>query len=310
MTLSGRLVWCGRCRAPRHCSTSPARNALVTRTTTGRASRDPPGPDGAGSGLVRLVGRQGDLPGREVSALRRIGRRALPRSGLSAPDRRVACGAIDRRHRRSRFGGQRLGGDPHDRRPVPFRPGPVHAGQPREFRRTDSADRLTEPSCRTLEFVFAGRGSRDQVYMQSVAAGRRPDLGGGINPSRLFVSPDGQWIAAVGPELGFHLYPRRRGDLPSIVRLGGRTTTPPDGPRTARDCTCLVRESMLCRPYHRTSGRRTHVGISRGPIGAGVTSFGPARSHPTGATMTEGVNLICSTLDRRAPLEPTSPPER
>ena len=70
-------------------------------------------------------------------------------------------------------------------------------------------------------FVFEanapGHGAR--LYVQALSGGApAPISAEGINYSRLFVSPDARWIAALGPDRRIHLYPSMGGsptDLPA-----------------------------------------------------------------------------------------------
>ena len=107
---------------------------------------------------------------------------------------------------------------------------PVKAGQPREF--------PPDPFGAVIygaffpdgaRFVFEanapGKGAR--LYVQAISGGApTPVSAEGVNYSRLFVSPDARWIAALGPDRRIYLYPSaggsptelaasRAGDIPA-----------------------------------------------------------------------------------------------
>jgi len=179
---------------------------------------------------------------------------------------------------------------------------PVHAGQPKPF----PPDDLGRPGYGAFlpdgrRFVFEanapGRGSR--LYLQEVAGGGpRPISDEGISISRIFVSPDSRWIAAIGPDTRVHLYPTA-GGAPTDLQA----SQPDDYPAgwTADGKGLYVsRQGLPCTVdlIDIASGRRTHVRDLAGPDPAGVTSFGPARATPDGQTMTIGMNRILSILYR------------
>jgi Tol biopolymer transport system component len=179
---------------------------------------------------------------------------------------------------------------------------PVRTGQPRKF----PPDGLGRPSYGAFfpdgaRFVFEasapGHGTR--LYIQALSGGSfRPVSEEGINPTRLFVSPDGQWIAAVGPDARVHLYPSSGGssrDLPA-----SRPNDYPAGWTTDGRGLYVSRIGIPCSVdlLDIESGGRTHVRDLAGSDAAGVTSFGPARVTPDGKTMTIGLNRVLSTLYR------------
>ncbi|HTO87548.1 MAG TPA: protein kinase [Thermoanaerobaculia bacterium] len=179
---------------------------------------------------------------------------------------------------------------------------PVRTGQPREF----PPDGLGRPPYGTFfpdgeRFVFEasapGKGTR--LYVQALSGGSpRPISDEGINPTRLFVSPDSQWIAAVGPDTRVHLYPASGGsprDLPA-----SRAGDYPAGWSNDGKGLYVSRIGIPCSVdlLDIASGARTHVRDLAGSDPAGVTSFGPARVTPDGKTMTIGLNRVLSTLYR------------
>ena len=200
-------AWSGRCRGPRHCSTSAGTNALVTEDDY-RASvlAFLPGQSvRPRSGLVRLVGRPRSVRRREASSLRRVGRRRRrQRFGLPARDRRVPGRAPGRRHRRDALARQRLGRDPHDLRPAALRP---RAGQGGSAPRVP-AGRTRETPVRSLPSrrVEASSSRRRRRVMEPGCTCSRspggppaPISAEGINAGRLFVSPDARWSPRPAP---------------------------------------------------------------------------------------------------------------
>ena len=179
---------------------------------------------------------------------------------------------------------------------------PVKAGQQKEFPpdpygATSYGDFLPDGS----KFVFAasesGRGTR--LYVQSVSGGAAAPISSeGLNAGRLFVSPDGRFVAAVGSDLAVHLYPTAGGDpvdLPGSVPGDSPSGFTPDGKGVyvsgvGNPCRVAVIDIA--------SGRRTSVRDIAGPDAAGVIAFGPARVTPDGRTMVAGYGRVLSTLYR------------
>ncbi|MGE5275563.1 MAG: protein kinase domain-containing protein [Acidobacteriota bacterium] len=179
---------------------------------------------------------------------------------------------------------------------------PVRAGQPRPL----PPDGLGRPAYGAFfpdgsRFVFEGHapGHGTRLYVQDVAAGApRAISEEGINPSRLFVSPDARWIAAVGPDSRVHLYPVAGG--PPVDLPASQPDDYPAGWTSDGKGLYVSRQGIPCSVdlLDVGSGRRTHVRDLAGPDPAGVTSFGPARVTPDGRTMMIGQQRIVSTLYR------------
>jgi eukaryotic-like serine/threonine-protein kinase len=177
---------------------------------------------------------------------------------------------------------------------------PVKAGQPREFP-PDSLESVTygaffpEGSRFVFEANAPGHGAR--LYVQALTGGApRPNSDEGINYSRLFVSPDARWIAALGSDQRIHLYPSaggsptelpasRVGDLPGGWTADGKGLyVSVGGPPSRVD---LIDVS---------SGLRTHVRDLVASDAAGMTTRGATRVTPDGRTITLGYSRILSTL--------------
>jgi Tol biopolymer transport system component len=179
---------------------------------------------------------------------------------------------------------------------------PVRAGQPRElppdnFNRAGYGTFFPDGERFAFEASEPGHGTR--VYVQSHSGGAaRPITAEGINATRHFVSPDGQWVSAVGPDFRVHLYPTAGGeprDLPS--------SKPDDYPAgwTADGKGLYVSRQGIPCPVDLidvATGNRSHFRDLGGPDPAGVTSFGPARLTPDGRTALMGQQRVLSTLYR------------
>jgi Tol biopolymer transport system component len=179
---------------------------------------------------------------------------------------------------------------------------PVRAGQPREF----PTDGLGRPAYGNFfpdgaRFVFEasapGHGTR--LYLQALSGGApRAVSEEGITSSRLFVSPDSRWIAAVGPDARVSLYPSAGG-----AAVGLPASKPDDYPAgwTADGKGLYVSRIGIPCSVDRIdieAGQRTHIRDLAGSDAAGIISFGPARVTPDGRTMTIGLNRVLSTLYR------------
>jgi Tol biopolymer transport system component len=177
---------------------------------------------------------------------------------------------------------------------------PVKAGQPKAL----PPDDLGRPAYGTYvpdgsKVVFVanapGRGSR--LYVQDLAGGAPKAVSEeGIGASRLFVSPDSRWIAAIGPDRRVHLYPLGGGsptDLPA-----SRFSDFPSGWTADGKGLYVSQQGIPCTLdlIDVASGRRTHIRDLSGSDAGGVTSFGPVRVTPDGRTMIVGVVRILSTL--------------
>ncbi len=179
---------------------------------------------------------------------------------------------------------------------------PVRAGQPKAM----PPDGLGRPGYGAFfpdgkKFAFEanapGRGTR--IYVQEVSGGPpRPISGEGISASRLFVSPDARWIAAIGPDTRVHLYPTAGGDV--IDLPASQADDYPAGFTADGKAIYVSRQGLPCTVdrIEIASGLRTRVRDLAGSDPAGVNSFGPARVTPDGQTMTIGMSRILSTLYR------------
>ena len=179
---------------------------------------------------------------------------------------------------------------------------PVGAGQPRALPPDGFGQALygafvADGSRIAFEGSEPGHGAR--IYVQDVNGGKpAPITAEGINPSRIFVSPDARWIAAIGSDTRVHLFPVAGGAPKDLS--GSRPGDSPAG--WSEDGTHLY-VSVSGVPgfldqIDLTTGGRTRLRELSGPDTAGVLTFGAARVTPDGQTIVFGYVRILSTLYR------------
>ena len=177
---------------------------------------------------------------------------------------------------------------------------PVKAGQPRAFP-PDAFGQVIygaffpDGSRFVFEANEPGKGAR--LYVQAVSGGAATPISAeGITYSRLFVSPDARWVAALGPDSRVHLFPAAGGS--SAVLAASRPGDVPAG-WTADSGSVYVASGGLPARIDRidvATGSRTHVRDLAGLDGAGMVARSAARVTPDGQTMTLGFSRALSTL--------------
>jgi len=147
-------------------------------------------------------------------------------------------------------------------------------------------------------FVFEanepGKGAR--LYRQSLTGGgAAPISGEGISYSRLFVSPDGRSIAALGPDRRVYLYPSAGGS-PTLLTATSSSDLPAGWTADGRGL--YISNGYPCRidVVDVASGARTHVRDLVASDAAGMNSRGAARVTADGRMATLGFSRILSTL--------------
>jgi eukaryotic-like serine/threonine-protein kinase len=179
---------------------------------------------------------------------------------------------------------------------------PVRAGQPRaipagDFPQTPFAAFLPDGKRFVFPSALPGHGSR--LYVQSIEGGKATAISGeGLNQSRVFVSPDGRFVAAVGPDTKVHLYPTAGG---SVVDLAASQVGDyPSGWTADGKGLYISQFGSPCSVdiIDIASGRRTRLRDLAGGDSSGVTQFGPARVTPDGRIILVSFNRILSTLYR------------
>ncbi|HEX4441246.1 MAG TPA: hypothetical protein VH854_14305, partial [Thermoanaerobaculia bacterium] len=147
-------------------------------------------------------------------------------------------------------------------------------------------------------FVFEGNepGKGARLYVQSLAGGAATAISAeGISYSRLFVSPDSKWVAALGPDRRVYLYPSA-GGAPTAIAASSAGDLPAGW--TADGKGLYVANGYPCRidVVDVASGARTHVRDLVASDAAGMSSRGASRVTADGKTMTLGFSRILSTL--------------
>jgi eukaryotic-like serine/threonine-protein kinase len=177
---------------------------------------------------------------------------------------------------------------------------PVKAGQPRTFPKDSFGNApygTFLPDGKRFVFVAAEPGRASRLFVQSIEAGpAKPISAEGLAQSRIFVSPDGRFVAAIGPDLKVHLYPADGGavvDLPA--------SQPGDTPSgwTADGKSLYVSQAgQRCRLdlIEVATGRRTHVRDLTVSDAAGIVAVGSARVVPDGRVILGNFTRILSTL--------------
>jgi eukaryotic-like serine/threonine-protein kinase len=177
---------------------------------------------------------------------------------------------------------------------------PVKAGQPRTFPKDsfgNSPYGAFFPDGKRFVLVAAEPGKAARLYVQSIEGGpAKPISAEGLTQSRIFVSPDARFVAAVGPDLRVHLYPADGG---TVVDLAG--SEPGDAPSgwTADGKSLYVSQAAaLCRLdlIDAATGRRTHVRDLAVSDAAGIVAVGSARVTPDGRVIVGNFSRILSTL--------------
>jgi eukaryotic-like serine/threonine-protein kinase len=177
---------------------------------------------------------------------------------------------------------------------------PVKAGQPRTLPKDGYGNTpygTFFPDGRRFAFVAAEAGHASRLYVQSVEAGPAKAISAeGLAQSRIFVSPDGRFVAAIGPDLKVHLYPvdggnpvdlagSQVGDAPSGFTADGRSLyVSQAGPKCRLDVIDVA------------TGRRSHVRDLAVSDGAGIIAVGSARVVPDGRVVLGNFTRILSTL--------------
>ena len=114
---------------------------------------------------------------------------------------------------------------------------------------------------------------------------------------RMFISPDGRWIAALGPDRRIYLYPSAGGS-PTELPASKSGDTPGGWTADGKGLYVSSGGILPCRIdlIDITTGVRTHVRDLVPNDDAGMNSRGAVRVTPDGQTMTLGFNRILSTL--------------
>jgi Tol biopolymer transport system component len=176
---------------------------------------------------------------------------------------------------------------------------PVKAGQSRQLP-NDPFGVVTYgaffPDGQRFVFEANERGKGARLYLQSLTGGAATPISGeGISYSRLFVSPDSRWIAALGPDRKISLYPSA-GGAPTLLTATNSGDLPAGWTADGRGL--YVSNGYPCRidVVDIASGARTHVRDLVATDAAGMNSRGAARVTADAKTATLGFSRILSTL--------------
>ena len=179
---------------------------------------------------------------------------------------------------------------------------PVGAGQPRTlppdgFGQVSYGTFLSDGSRIAFEANEPGRGTR--IFVQDVNGGKpAPVTAEGLNASRIFVSPDGRWISAIGSDTRVHVFPTGGGTPKDFANsLPGDT---PAGWSADGSHLYVSTPGIPARlgQIDVTTGERTKVRDLSGADPAGVMTFGGVRVTPDGQTIIFSYVRILSTLYR------------
>jgi eukaryotic-like serine/threonine-protein kinase len=176
---------------------------------------------------------------------------------------------------------------------------PVKAGQSRQFPNDPFGVVIYGgffPDGQRFVFEANEKGKGARLYVQSVAGGAATPISAeGISYSRLFVSPDAKWIAALGPDRRIALYPSAGGS-PTVLTATNSSDLPAGW--TADGRSLYISNGYPCRidVVDVSSGVRTHVRDLVASDAAGMNSRGAARVTTDAKTATLGFSRILSTL--------------
>jgi len=177
---------------------------------------------------------------------------------------------------------------------------PVKAGQPRTFPKDSFGNTpygTFFPDGKRFVFVAAEPGHASRLYVQSVEAGpAKPISGEGLAQSRIFVSPDGRFVAAIGPDLKIHLYPADGGAVVDLT--GSEPGDSPSGWMADGKSLYVSQAGQRCRLdlIDVATGRRTHVRDFSTSDAAGIVAVGSARVVLDGRFVLGNFVRILSTL--------------
>lgn len=179
---------------------------------------------------------------------------------------------------------------------------PVGAGQPRAlppdgFGQVSYGAFLSGGNRIAFEANEPGHGTR--IFVQDVNGGKAtPVTAEGLNSSRIFVSPDGQWISAIGSDTRVHLFPTGGGTPKDLAN-----SVPGDTPAgwSADGSHLYVSTPGIPARLGQidvSTGERTKLRDLSGADPAGVMTFGGVRVTPDGQTIIFSYVRILSTLYR------------
>jgi dipeptidyl aminopeptidase/acylaminoacyl peptidase len=184
--------------------------------------------------------------------------------------------------------------------PAQFRLLPTGAGEPKAL--TDDA--INHDTARWLpdgkHFVFAGNEPAHGVrlYLQDVSGGKpRPITPEGVNGTNIAVSPDGRFVASIGPDGKGYLYPSQGGEPSSISGL--LPAEQPIGWTQDSKFLYIYRLGEVPAKVYRldpATGQRTPWKELMPADPAGVATIGPILITPDGKTYVYGFHRTLADL--------------
>jgi dipeptidyl aminopeptidase/acylaminoacyl peptidase/predicted Ser/Thr protein kinase len=184
--------------------------------------------------------------------------------------------------------------------PAQFRLLPTGAGEPKAL--TDDA--INHDTARWLpdgkHFVFAGNEPAHGVrlYLQDVSGGKpRPITPEGVNGTNIAVSPDGRFVASIGPDGKGYLYPSQGGEPSSISGL--LPAEQPIGWTQDSKFLYIYRLGEVPAKVYRldpATGQRTPWKELMPADPAGVATIGPILITPEGKTYVYGFHRTLADL--------------
>jgi hypothetical protein len=184
---------------------------------------------------------------------------------------------------------------------------PVKAGQPKTFPKDsfgNSPYGAFFPDGKSFAFVAAEPGHAARLYIQSIDGGpAKPISAEGLAQSRIFVSPDARFVAAVGPDLRVHLYPANGGS--PVDLSGSEPLDAPSGWTADGKGLYVTQAAALCRLdlIDVATGVRTHVRDLVVSDAAGIIAVGSARITPDARVIVGNFTRILSTLYKAVELK-------
>jgi eukaryotic-like serine/threonine-protein kinase len=185
--------------------------------------------------------------------------------------------------------------------PAQFRLLPTRAGEPQPL----TNDSINHNAARWLpdgkKFVFSGNepGRGGRLYVQDIAGGQPiPIAPEGVNGTAFAVSPDGQTVAAIGPDLKGYLYPTSGHGDPRLVSGLEPGDLPTSWTQDGHGLFVYQTGEVPAKIYRvdLTDGKRSLWKQLVPGDAAGVATIGPILVTPDGKTFVYGFHRTLADL--------------